>query len=47
MGIQEEIQENYLSTIIFSSLAIEAYIFDYAARNLGDSFVSVYIDKFP
>jgi hypothetical protein len=31
--------------IVFSAIAIEAYIFDYAARNLSDAYVQNYLDK--
>ena len=32
-------------TIVFSAIAIEAYIYDYAARHFSDSYVQSYIDK--
>lgn len=31
--------------VIFTAIAIEAYIYDYAARNLGDVFVKDHLDK--
>ena len=31
--------------IVFSAIAIEAYIYDFAARNLSDAFVKNYLDK--
>ncbi len=37
---------NYCSiTIVFSALAVEGYIYDYAARKLTDNFVDEHIDK--
>ncbi len=42
----EEKLANYcLITIVFSALAVEGYIYDYAARKLTDEFVDEHIDK--
>ena len=32
-------------TIVFSAMAVEAFIYDYAAQELGDTFVKKYLDK--
>jgi len=32
-------------TIVFTMISVEAYIYDYAARNYSDSFIKKYIDK--
>jgi hypothetical protein len=34
-----------LVTVVFAVIAIEAYIYDYAARHFSDAFVSDHIDK--
>jgi hypothetical protein len=43
--IEFKLDEYVLNTIIFSALSVEAYIYDYAARNLTDSFVKEHLDK--
>ena len=43
--IEAELDEAVLSTIVFSALTVEAYIYDYGARNLGDKFTKDYLDK--
>ena len=40
-----EIARLSLITIVFSAMVIEAYIYDYAARHLGDAFVKDHLDK--
>lgn len=43
--LEEEVAKFASIVIVFSAIAIEAYIYDYAARHLTDSFVQNYIDK--
>jgi hypothetical protein len=40
-----EIEKYGTIAIIFSSMAVEAYIYDYAARNLSGSFTQTHIEK--
>mgnify|MGYP006935338025 CR=1 FL=1 len=44
-----ELEDRLITTamivVIFSITALEAYIYDYAARNFSDSFVRSYIDR--
>jgi hypothetical protein len=42
---EEELTKLSFITVIFSNIALESYIYDYAARHLGDSFVKDYLDK--
>lgn len=42
---EEELAKISFVIIIFTAIAVEAYIYDYAARNLGDSFVKDHLDK--
>jgi hypothetical protein len=42
---EAEIAKSALVVIVFSAMAIEAYIYDYAARHLGDAFVKDHLDK--
>jgi hypothetical protein len=41
----EEIAKTSIIVVVFSAMAIEAYIYDYAARHLGDTFVKDHLDK--
>ena len=34
-----------LIAIVFAALAVEAYMYDYAARNLGEQFVASHLDR--
>lgn len=43
--VEEKLANYCLITIVFSALAVEGYIYDYAARKLTDEFVDEHIDK--
>jgi hypothetical protein len=43
--VQCEQNKHGVIVIVFSALAVEAYIYDYAARNVSDSFAKKYLDK--
>jgi len=43
--IEVQLEEAYLKTIIFSALAVEAFIYDVAATVLTDKFVRAHLDK--
>lgn len=43
--IESKLDDCIACSIVFSSLALEAYIYDYAARNLGDNYVKEHLDK--
>lgn len=45
MTVDIELAKIASITIVFAMIAIEAYIYDYAARHFTDSFVKKYIDK--
>lgn len=45
ISLENELGKTAFVTIIFSAIAIEAYIYDYAARHLSDKFSKEYIDK--
>jgi len=40
-----KLDNSCIQTIIFSALAVEAFIYDYGARKTSDSFVQNYLDK--
>lgn len=42
---EAELAKSSITVIVFSAMAVEAYIFDYAARHLGDKFVRDHLDK--
>lgn len=44
-SIEKELTKSSLIVISFSAMAVEAYIYDYAARHLGDDFVKDHLDK--
>lgn len=41
----EESHKSSVTTVVFISMAIEAYIYDYSARELSDNFAKTYLDK--
>ncbi len=43
--LEEIVSKDAMIVILFSATALEAYIYDYAARYFSDSFVRNYIDK--
>ena len=45
MPLEDAISELSVITIVFSAIAVETYVFDYAARYLSDSYVKEYVDK--
>ncbi len=45
MSLQHLLGKHASITVVFSAVAVEAYIYDYAARRLSDKFVQAYMDK--
>jgi hypothetical protein len=45
MNVDIELAKLASITIVFATISVEAYIYDYAARHFTDSFVKKYIDK--
>jgi hypothetical protein len=45
MPLRNGLSKNSIQSIVFSAMSLEAYIYDYAARALTDSFVSQHLDK--
>ena len=43
--LQKDLAKSSLIVIVFSAMAVEAYIYDYASRHLGDAFVKDHLDK--
>jgi len=43
--LEQAIGKHGVVVIVFAGMALDAYIYDYAARNLSDSFVRKYLDK--
>jgi hypothetical protein len=43
--LRKDLAKSSLIIIVFSAMAVEAYIYDYAARHLGDVFVKDHLDK--
>ncbi|MBD2060490.1 hypothetical protein H6F88_31610 [Oculatella sp. FACHB-28] len=43
--VENKLSNYCVVTIVFSALAVEGYIYDYAARKLTDNFVEEHIDK--
>jgi hypothetical protein len=42
---ETDLEKTAFVLIVFSAMALEAYIYDYAARHLGDVFVKDHLDK--
>jgi hypothetical protein len=42
---REELIHSYIQTIIFSALAVEAYIYDFGASQINDEYVLNHLDK--
>jgi hypothetical protein len=45
MNIDKELSKLASVIIVFATIAVEAHVYDYAARHFSDSFVKKYIDK--
>lgn len=45
MPLRDALVKNSIQSIVFSAMSLEAYVYDYAARALTDSFVSQHLDK--
>jgi hypothetical protein len=43
--LRKKLAKSSLIVIIFSAIAVETYIYDYASRHLGDVFVKDHLDK--
>lgn len=43
--LEEELSDSALTAIVFTGVAVEAYIYDFGARHLGDAFVEKNLDK--
>jgi hypothetical protein len=42
---EKELAKSSIIVIVFSAMAVEAYIYDYAARHLGDNYVKDHLEK--
>jgi hypothetical protein len=42
---EKELAKSSIIVIVFSAMAVEAYIYDYAARHLGDTYVKDHLEK--
>jgi len=42
--VRDSIRDAAISAVVFAGMAIEAYIYDYSARNLGKSFTDGHVD---
>jgi len=42
---ERESHKHSITTVVFISMAIEAYIYDYSARELSDNYAKTYLDK--
>lgn len=45
LPVEAKLGNHCLIAIVFSALAVEGYIYDYATRNLSDKFVDSHLDK--
>jgi hypothetical protein len=45
LHLEGEANKCFTLVIVFSAIAVEAYIYDYASRNLSDTYVKNYLDK--
>lgn len=45
MAEENKMRKSGVIVIVFAAMAVEAYVYDYAARNLTDSFTENYLDK--
>lgn len=43
--VESELAKTSMIVIVFTAMTIEAYIYDYAARHLGDAFTKDHLDK--
>lgn len=43
--IENLLHEDFVIIIVFMTMTMETYIYDYSARNLGDSYTMIHLDK--
>jgi len=44
-ALRHQVTKYAIVVVVFSALAVESYIYDYAARNLSDTFAKKYLDR--